>query len=242
MGPGVTIDPLTRRARADRRGVTGGRREPRQRKIGDRRRARASACAAPALGGRWPSTAGLTVAQLNAAASRVRRLDGAVPGRQEHARAAARSTRRAFAKLDAAAARARRRWCFGYGDPVAVAKVLVEFAEQNADKLKIKGGVLDGAAAASAPSVSALAKLPSREVLTARSCSALLQAPASQLAAHAQRTRRGDSPGSWRRAIENASRHGGVDPRASPTTRTGRVHASRRSEGEAVNGKLRGSR
>jgi large subunit ribosomal protein L10 len=63
-------------------------------------------------------------------------------------------------------------------DPVAVAKVLVKFAEQN-DKLKISGGVLDGEALP-ASAVSALAKLPSREVLLAQLLG-LLQAPASQL-------------------------------------------------------------
>jgi len=64
------------------------------------------------------------------------------------------------------------------GDPVAVAKVLVKFAEQN-DKLKITGGVLDGEALP-ASGVSALAKLPSKEILIAQLLG-LLQAPASQL-------------------------------------------------------------
>ncbi len=63
-------------------------------------------------------------------------------------------------------------------DPVAVAKVLVKFAEQH-DKLKINGGVLDGEALP-ASGVSALAKLPSREVLMAQLLG-LLQAPAAQL-------------------------------------------------------------
>ena len=63
-------------------------------------------------------------------------------------------------------------------DPVVVAKVLVKFAEQN-DKLKINGGVLDGEALPAA-SLSALSKLPSREVLIAQLLG-LLQAPASQL-------------------------------------------------------------
>jgi large subunit ribosomal protein L10 len=63
-------------------------------------------------------------------------------------------------------------------DPVVVAKVLVRFAEQH-DKLKITGGVLEGTALP-ASDVSALAKLPSREVLLAQLLG-LLQAPASQL-------------------------------------------------------------
>lgn len=63
-------------------------------------------------------------------------------------------------------------------DPVAVAKILVRFAELN-DKLKISGGVLDGETLPPS-SVSALAKLPSREVLIGQLLG-LLQAPASQL-------------------------------------------------------------
>jgi large subunit ribosomal protein L10 len=63
-------------------------------------------------------------------------------------------------------------------DPVAVAKVLVKFAEQH-DKLKITGGVLDGAVLP-AENVGALAKLPSREVLLAQLLG-LINAPASQL-------------------------------------------------------------
>ena len=63
-------------------------------------------------------------------------------------------------------------------DPVAVAKVLVKFAEQH-DKLKITGGVLAGAVLPAA-NVSALAKLPSREVLLAQLLG-VINAPATQL-------------------------------------------------------------
>jgi large subunit ribosomal protein L10 len=63
-------------------------------------------------------------------------------------------------------------------DPVAVAKILVRFSEQN-NKLKISGGVLDGEPVP-ASSVTALSKLPSREILIAQLLG-LLQAPASQL-------------------------------------------------------------
>ncbi len=63
-------------------------------------------------------------------------------------------------------------------DPVAVAKVLVRFAEQH-DKLKITGGVLEGTVLPAA-TVSALAKLPPREVLLAQLLG-LINAPASQL-------------------------------------------------------------
>lgn len=50
-------------------------------------------------------------------------------------------------------------------DPVAVAKVLVDFAKDN-DKLKVMAGAMNGKLMA-APELSALAKLPSREVLLA---------------------------------------------------------------------------
>ena len=63
-------------------------------------------------------------------------------------------------------------------DPVAVAKVLVKFAEQH-DKLKITGGVLEGTVLP-AKNVSELAKLPSREVLLAQLLG-LINAPAAQL-------------------------------------------------------------
>jgi large subunit ribosomal protein L10 len=63
-------------------------------------------------------------------------------------------------------------------DPVAVAKVLVKFAEQH-DKLKITGAVLDGTVLP-AENVNALAKLPSREVLLAQLLG-LINAPAAQL-------------------------------------------------------------
>ena len=67
---------------------------------------------------------------------------------------------------------------FGYSDPVAVAKVLVKYAEDNS-KLTIRGGVLDGKALP-AEAVTNLAKLPSREVLIGQLLG-MLQAPASQL-------------------------------------------------------------
>ena len=67
---------------------------------------------------------------------------------------------------------------FGYADPVAVAKVLVKFAEEN-EKLSIKAGML-GERMLQPEAVSALAKLPSREVLLAQLLG-LLQAPAAQL-------------------------------------------------------------
>lgn len=67
---------------------------------------------------------------------------------------------------------------FGYGDPVAVAKVLVKYSEGNKN-LTIRGGVLGGRTLA-VEAVTDLAKLPSREVLLAQLLG-LLQAPATQL-------------------------------------------------------------
>jgi large subunit ribosomal protein L10 len=67
---------------------------------------------------------------------------------------------------------------FGYQDPVAVAKVLVKFAEEN-DKLSIKGAVLEQQVLEAA-AVTELAKLPSREQLLGTLLS-LMQAPATQL-------------------------------------------------------------
>ena len=66
----------------------------------------------------------------------------------------------------------------GQKDVSAAAKALKTFGAEN-DKLKISGGVLDGDALP-ATGISALAKLPSREVLLAQLLG-LLQAPASQL-------------------------------------------------------------
>lgn len=55
---------------------------------------------------------------------------------------------------------------FSYDDPVALAKVLTEFAKAN-PKLQIKGGMLEGQLI-DAASLAELAKLPSREVLLAQ--------------------------------------------------------------------------
>lgn len=119
---------------------------------------------------------GLTVAQLN----KLRReLQGAGASyrvtKNTLTRRAIKET--AFAKLDELL-RGPTGLVTTAKDPVAVAKILVRFAEQNG-KLKISGGVLDGESLP-ASGVSALAKLPSREVLIAQFLG-LLQAPASQL-------------------------------------------------------------
>ena len=52
---------------------------------------------------------------------------------------------------------------FGYGEPVDLAKILVEFAKTN-PQLTIKGGYLEGKSL-NPDQVSALAKLPSKEML-----------------------------------------------------------------------------
>ena len=119
---------------------------------------------------------GLTVAQLN----KLRReLQGAGASyritKNTLTRRAIRET--AFAKLEQLL-RGPTGLVTAAKDPVAVAKILVRFAEQNG-KLKISGGVLDCEPLA-ASSVSALAKLPSREVLIGQLLG-LLQGPASQL-------------------------------------------------------------
>lgn len=55
---------------------------------------------------------------------------------------------------------------FGYGDPVALAKVLIKFAQER-PQFKLKAGVLSGQVL-TAQEVEALSKLPDREVLLAQ--------------------------------------------------------------------------
>ena len=66
----------------------------------------------------------------------------------------------------------------GYEDPVALAKILIKFA-QDKPLLKIKGGVMGGKAL-TAKEVDSLSKLPAREVLLAQLLG-LLQAPPQAL-------------------------------------------------------------
>ena len=68
---------------------------------------------------------------------------------------------------------------FGYGDPVTVLKELVEYSSQNAEKLSIKGAVLDGQLF-ERDDVTALSKLASKDQLRASLLGVLL-APASKL-------------------------------------------------------------
>jgi large subunit ribosomal protein L10 len=72
---------------------------------------------------------------------------------------------------------------FGYTDPVAVAKALVDFAEQHA-KLQIDGGAVEGQVIA-ADGVKALAKMPALPALQSRIAS-MAMAPASRLASSVQ--------------------------------------------------------
>lgn len=67
----------------------------------------------------------------------------------------------------------------GYGDPILPAKVLSAFVKKT-EKLRIRGGVVEGRACEAAQIVS-IASLPSREVLLGRLVSRL-NAPPTQLA------------------------------------------------------------
>jgi large subunit ribosomal protein L10 len=64
---------------------------------------------------------------------------------------------------------------FGYADPVALAKLLVKFAQEK-PLFKIKGGVLGGQVL-SAKDIEALSKLPAREVLLAQLLGAMQAVP-----------------------------------------------------------------
>jgi large subunit ribosomal protein L10 len=68
-----------------------------------------------------------------------------------------------------------------YDDPVAPARVLTKFAEDN-KKLEIKIGVMDGKAL-SVQDIKALADLPSREVLLAKVLSAMIAVPTGLVSA-----------------------------------------------------------
>jgi len=68
---------------------------------------------------------------------------------------------------------------FGYDDPVAAAKKVLEFAGKN-DKFKVKSGVIDGKLY-STEEIKAVSKLPSRPVLLSM-LAGVFQAPAAKLA------------------------------------------------------------
>lgn len=67
---------------------------------------------------------------------------------------------------------------FGYDDPVAVTKIVVNFAKDN-DKVSIRAGLLERNLLEPAE-VDQLAKMPSKEVVLAQLL-AVMQAPATQL-------------------------------------------------------------
>jgi len=66
-------------------------------------------------------------------------------------------------------------FAIGYDDPVALAKVLVDFRKDN-EVLELRGGMLNGTFIDTA-GIEALAKLPSREVLMAQMLSVLVATP-----------------------------------------------------------------
>lgn len=68
---------------------------------------------------------------------------------------------------------------FGFDDPVAATKKLLEFAKKN-DKLKVKSGVIEGRFC-SVDDIKAIATLPPRNVLLSM-MAGVFQAPASKLA------------------------------------------------------------
>jgi len=68
---------------------------------------------------------------------------------------------------------------FGYDDPIAVAKVVAKWAESEAEKFWIKGGVFEGELL-EPKAVVALSKTPSKEALRAQLLG-VLQAPAQKL-------------------------------------------------------------
>lgn len=68
---------------------------------------------------------------------------------------------------------------FGFDDPIAVAKKILEYSDKN-DKFKVKSGVIDGRLC-SFNELKAMSKLPPRNVLLSMMAGAF-QAPASKLA------------------------------------------------------------
>ena len=120
---------------------------------------------------------GLTVAQVTKFRRRVRELSGEYKiAKNTLARRAVDDT--GFAPLRPLL-KGPTALVFGYGDPVAVAKEVLDYASQNAEKLEVKGAVLDGQLFAPAE-VEALSKLGTKEQVRAQLLG-MLQAPASQL-------------------------------------------------------------
>jgi large subunit ribosomal protein L10 len=68
---------------------------------------------------------------------------------------------------------------FGFDDPVAAAKKILEYAEKN-DKFKVKGGVFEGRLC-SVDDIKAISKLPPKDVILSM-LAGTLQAPMAKLA------------------------------------------------------------
>ncbi len=119
---------------------------------------------------------GLNVAQITELRRKIRDAEG------EYLIAKNTLTRIAIADTESAAI---NEWlsgpigvAYGYGDAVAIAKAVDEFAKDN-EALEIKGGVLDGEAL-DAGQLKQLAKMPGKDELRAQLL-ALLMTPATQL-------------------------------------------------------------
>lgn len=120
---------------------------------------------------------GLTVAQTNQLRRELRRAGGECK--------VAKNTLAKRALADTPY-QASERWLdgqtalvFGYEDPIAVAKVVAKWAESEATKFWIKGGVFEGELL-EPKAVVALSRTPSKEALRAQLLG-VLQAPAQQL-------------------------------------------------------------
>lgn len=120
---------------------------------------------------------GLTVAQVTQLRTKIRKLEGEYKiAKNTLAIRAVADT--AFSPL-APLLEGPTALVFGYGDPVTVLKELVEYASTSADKLSIKGAVLDGQLF-QREDVAALSKLAGKDQLRASLLGVLL-APASKL-------------------------------------------------------------
>jgi large subunit ribosomal protein L10 len=122
-------------------------------------------------------TVGLTVAQTNQFRREVRGAGGECKVTKNTL------ARRAIANTPY---QAPERWLdgqtalvFGYEDPIAVTKVVAKWAEVEAEKFAIKGGLFEGELLES-KAVVALSKIPSKEALRAQLLG-VLQAPAQKL-------------------------------------------------------------
>lgn len=120
---------------------------------------------------------GLTVAQVTALRRKVRELSG------EYKIAKNTLAIRAVGDTEFAALKDLLRGptalVFGYGDPVSIIKEIVKYADDNSEKLEIKGAVLDGQLYGT-QQVGQLAKLGSKDQLRAQLLGVLV-APASKL-------------------------------------------------------------